>query len=507
MAIDVKATMFGIALVVLLSITALPLPLSGEGSALLPSTTDRSLTNLSVEHVDDVTYVWQEINGFCHWAALSMVFQHAGAPLDLATLFAVSGIGFSASYIRDTGIATFYPGPWFRQIRPVGYVSELYGLNCTFFIDPNSGTGALTAPFLDFTGVPYAVINGQSEAFALLRASIDEGHPLSIWVDPYYLPPVDYDVVRDFNLTYDVSGAGHAIVVVGYNDTAQTVQIMDPGVGAFGDELYGYPSDGRWYYPMNYTDLTEAWSTLGYSTFLIKPDTGPIEDLEEQLATMVRNRLLGDPATYTSGLNDSLMLHFGTNAFRRLSKDLTPAGIIGYLTEFSGLPDEREQQINALARLGLFLEAGMVMQFLSYRSALQTLPNLLPSLDLTTFLAIGQQALPHMEILAPNRSLTSMGVSGYQSLLKDTFVGIINRFAESGNLLLAVTEYMGQLFEINWHLSAIATVWEAAGSHLSMLLGESPMPIWIPIAVGISIILSIALVAVYVFRKRSQVIA
>lgn len=499
-----RATIFGIALVVLLSITAFPLPLSGEGSALHPRTTDPSLTKLSVEQVDEVPYVWQEISGFCLWAALSMVFQYAGAPLDLAHLFAVSGIGFSSFYLRDTGIAVYYPGPWFRQVPPVGYVSELYGLNCTFFIDPNAGLGTGTVPYLDFIGVNYTIINGESEALALLRTSIDEGYPLSIWTDPYYLPPVDYDIIRDLNITSDASGAGHAVVIVGYNDTTETAQVMDPGVGAFGDELYGYPSDGRWYYTMNYTDLTDAWSALGYGTFLIKPGSGQVEDIEERLANMVCNRLLGDPATYTPGLNDTSMLHFGAKAFRGLSMDLTPSGIIRYLSEFSGMPDEREQQINVLVHLWRLLETGMVIQFLSFRSALQALPDLLPGLDLSTFVALGQQALPHMEALCDNGSLTQISLDSYQSLLKDTFVGIINSFSESGDIRSAVFQYLGELSGITWHLSAIANAWQTAGTHLQDLLYPNPLKSLVPVALGISLVVCITVFGVLLFRRRPK---
>ncbi len=504
LAIKVKSTFFGIALVILLSITAIPFPLSGDGSGVLQQKTDPSLVTLSAEHVNDVSYVWQEINGFCHWAALSMIFQHAGAPLDLANLFAVSGVGFSSVYVRDTGFAYYRPGVWFRQVPPVGYVSELYGLNFTFFIDPDTGLGVGTALYLEAIGTNYKPVNGESEAFTLLRNAIDEGHPLALWTDPYYLPPVDYDIIRDLNITSDVTLSGHAIVAVGYNDTAGTAKIMDPGVGAFGDELYGYPTDGRWYYSITYTDLNDAWSALGYGSSLIKPNSEPVEDFENQLANMVCTRLLGDPVTYTPDLNDTSFFNFGANAFRRLSRDLTPSGIIQHLSEFNGLPDEREQQIAALSRMGLVLDAGLVMQFLSFRCALQALPELSPGLDLSTFVALGQQALPHMEALCDNGSLIQISLDSYQSLLKDTFVGIINSFSESGDIRSAVFEYLGELSGITWHLSAIANAWQTAGIHLQDLLYPNPLKSLVPVALGISLMVCITLFGVLLFRRRSR---
>jgi len=222
---------------------------------------------------------------------------------------------------------------------------------------------------------------------------------------------------------------------------------------------------------------------------------------------MVCNRLLGDPATYTPGLNDTSILHFGAKAFHGLSMDLTPSGIIRYLSEFSGMPNEREQQVNALIHLWRLLETGLVIQFLSFRSALQVLPDLLPGLDLSIFVALGQQALPHMEALCDNGSLIQISLDSYQSLLKDAFVGIITSFSESGDIRSAVFEYLGELSGISWHLSAIAGAWEAAGIHLLTLLGRNPLPIWIPIVIGGTMVLSIALVAIYLFRKQSHTLS
>ncbi|MFW9793045.1 MAG: hypothetical protein ACFFEE_01985, partial [Candidatus Thorarchaeota archaeon] len=38
--------------------------------------------------VSNVPYVWQELNGFCYWATLSMALQSIGVQLDLAEVFA-----------------------------------------------------------------------------------------------------------------------------------------------------------------------------------------------------------------------------------------------------------------------------------------------------------------------------------------------------------------------------------------------------------------------------------
>ena len=38
-------------------------------------------------HIDDVPYVWQEINGYCYWSSVDMALQHIGVPYDLYQSF------------------------------------------------------------------------------------------------------------------------------------------------------------------------------------------------------------------------------------------------------------------------------------------------------------------------------------------------------------------------------------------------------------------------------------
>ena len=58
-------------------------------------------TNLETSYITSaeailppVSYVWQEINGFCAWAATAMAMQYAGADVSLYDVFAASSLGF-----------------------------------------------------------------------------------------------------------------------------------------------------------------------------------------------------------------------------------------------------------------------------------------------------------------------------------------------------------------------------------------------------------------------------
>lgn len=498
-----KKMMYGIALVLLLTIISIPFP-TNTGELDLPSSSiDSANSSKPVEHVEDVPYVWQQLNGYCHWAAISMVLQSVGVPLDLAGVFAASGIGFAAFMVRDDAALHFWPGPWVRQMVPVTIVSDFYGLNLTLCIDPESGLGSDTSQYLEMIGLNYRPLTGESEAFEILRTTIDAGYPLSLWVDPYYLPPEDYDVVRELNITSDQTSGGHAIVVVGYNDTANTAQVMDPGTGAC-EPHYGFPADGRWYYPINYTTLNLAWAALGYGTVIVQSSSAPVEDFDYQLLNLACSRLLGDRASYAPDLIDELSVMFGAKAFRQLSLDLTPLGLTAFLDELSPLPTIRQTHINTLSNLGAYIETMMTIQYWAYKGALDALPQIVSDYDLTTFIEIGKQAIPHFAALSHNASLIEIGPPSYESLMTDTFRGLASRLQSSGDLQEALTYYSSELAEISGHISAIANVWEAAGLHLSVLLGQNPLPLQISTILGISLVLGVALIGVFIYRRRQH---
>ena len=82
-------------------ILSLVMPILAQNSSSIYVSSDGSDYSLSNEGlIQDVPYVWQEINGFCSWAAASIMFQSAGVPADMYTLFAASTVGFSFASVR-----------------------------------------------------------------------------------------------------------------------------------------------------------------------------------------------------------------------------------------------------------------------------------------------------------------------------------------------------------------------------------------------------------------------
>ena len=167
--------------------------------------TDSTMVLADEGLLDGVPYVWQEMNGFCAWAATSIAFQYAGVDADLHDLFALSSIGFTFGYIRYNDTMLMFPGALYDQVGPVDFVADLYGVNYTQYFDQDTPGAEQAVQVYESQGINVGLLNGEEGAFNLMRSSIDAGYPLLISVDPIWLPGDDYDVLREAG----ASGGGH----------------------------------------------------------------------------------------------------------------------------------------------------------------------------------------------------------------------------------------------------------------------------------------------------------
>ncbi len=446
-------------------------------------------------HIDDVPYVWQEINGYCYWSSVDMALQYIDVPYDLYQFFAVSGIGFSAAYIMIEDVQLFISGSSFRQQQNVPVFCDLLGLNHKAYFDSNSEWIQLVEPLWRDSGFNIELIDGSNEAFEQMQSSIDDGYPVVLWVDPYWLPAVDYTELRQYIYPQDPAApsSGHAIVAVGYNDTAQTVEIMDPGVGAFGSR-YGYPTDGRYYYTTNYSTLDVAWNTLGYGQVVFKPGTEQVQDQELRIGKHIVDRLLGNRTSYAPDLEEIFFASFGEVAYRGLSLDTTTDGIKNYLDQFN----ETIDRADILRFTGYSHEQFMSLQYPSYRSALESLPSVLPSYDVSEVVKLGRDAYPHFEEISTNASLVDISYNFDGTLLASTYFDIADRYDDTGDLDSSIEAYSSEIQQLSEHFLAIADSWKAAGELLdSILSNESTNYPLVVVFVGSISVLIVVLVVVW----------
>ena len=488
-----------ILLIIMISMTVIPV-----GMKTVEAPTPAFDLSASGE-ITGVPYVWQEVNGFCFPSALSMVLQSMGLDLSLYDILAATGAGFSMVSISVNEAMTFFPGVMVRQIGWFEFFTDLYGLEMEFYLDSSNDYGWNAKQMLVSLGydlTDYAD-SALSSPMRVMRETIDNGYPLAISVDTYYLPVEDWDIIRDYVGPMQPGGVGHAITIVGYNDTTQRVQVHDPGVGLIG-ENYGYPDDGRWNYSMSYDQLNDAWESAGYATFRVANGTGTVEDFEERLASYITQRLLGNRTSYFEGGENFFYLGTGADAFRGMALDMTFETIRDYCTYYLEI-----DKPTAIRILGHNLEVMMTMQYLAFRSSLDSLPHLLPSKNLQPFLDAASEALPHMETLSHNASITSgIDVIPRDTLLYNTFFDMASSFEASQDLDRAIGEFSSELEEISTHMFAIADAWAAAGEALSQELEGSGSILddnLVVVIGGGAAILVIGVIIVVWRRKPSQI--
>ena len=455
-----------ILLIILVSMVSMPIGVNTVAEVQIPEF-EFSLS----EEITGVPYVWQEVNGFCFPSALSMVLQSMGLELSLYDILAASGAGFAMVSISVNEAMMFYPGVMVRQIPWFQFFTDLYGLNMQFYLDSSTeyGWNAIQALGTWDSNCTDFSDSALITPFDVMRESIDAGYPLAISADTYYLPAEDWDIIRDYVGPMQPGGVGHAIVIVGYNDTSQRVQVFDPGVGLMG-ENYGYPDDGRWNYTMSYATLDQSWQSVGYATFRVSNGTGPVANFEDRLASYIKNRLIGNRSAYFEGFENYFFLGTGADAFRGMGLDMTFEAIRDYCYYYMEV-----DKPTAIRMLGHNLEVMMTMQYAAFRGSLDSLPELLPSLDLEDFLEEAAEALPHMDVLSHNDSITSgITVKSRNTLLYNTFFDMADSFESSHDLDASIGEFSEELNEIAGHFFAIADAWKAAGEALSLELDVSP---------------------------------
>ena len=423
-------------------------------------------------HVENIPYVWQEINGYCFPSALSMAIQTMGIDMDLATLFAATATGFSAVYVNLGDMWGFFPGVMTRQVQWFESFSELHGLDSNIYLDSGTDYGASAAQTVIGMGQTYVDYHMENVTpIDLVRSTIDAGYPLVIAADTFFLPHEDWDIVRSMGITLQAGGVSHAIAVVGYDDLTRRVHVYDPGVGLNADD-YGYPIDGSYNYSMAYSTLDVAWRSAGYVTFYLAPESTSPEDYQEVLAKHIADRLLGNRTSYFQGYENYFSMSAGSDAFNAIALDMSPKTIESYVQR---VPQEHWQDV--LVSLGVNFEAFLTMQYYSYRSALARLPGLLTSYNLTDFVATAAEALPHMEALTSNMSVRiSENFVPRDSLFCETFYNISQRYGQTLDLAAALREYSSSLEVITQHCVASAGYWEDAGRTLSKLVEDQQAP-------------------------------
>lgn len=236
--------------------------------------------------IEEVPYYPQKTGMDCDPASWAMVFGYFTG-MSYEQFIYESGRGHRFAYLPETLVIALPNAP-----QDIDLLGSLYGLMYQSWL-PDPGLAPETAWYSYLLTV---------KLFLLM------GSPIVTSVDPFHLPQfeeywAEYCSSTGLNLTDEMHG-GHAIVLVGFDDSGEKIYLHDPQAQFLG-ELVGEPNlvqEGI-YANMSYTDLRDAVSnTTGpkyYISTLVRVDEG-LEDKERDEAINAENRdkISGNPESY-----------------------------------------------------------------------------------------------------------------------------------------------------------------------------------------------------------------
>jgi hypothetical protein len=258
-------------------------------------------TNVAVL-ITGVPFVWQEVDGFCHYASQGMLFNSLGYSHTVEEVVETNLVPYSPIYFGNQFAG--YAGVFVCQtITDMEWNGAIRNLGCSL-----------------------EVLSGWSSYLVRLKDLVDSGVPAETSVDPYYLPQPDWDPLREYGIH-----SGHGVVVVGYGDSA--VVMNDPGVGLAipGEEALPDPHlrGKNVVVPLDLFRLAVE-QTLGTSFLLLsyEPEGTPVTRDALLLSSLDvgLKRLAGDTSAYDPALVQYLQPAspaFGREAFEVAAQDMS----------------------------------------------------------------------------------------------------------------------------------------------------------------------------------------
>lgn len=193
----------------------------------------------------EVPYVSQETGFFCSYASNTIVFQYYNIDTTLEEVLYYSGVGYSSYYTSTPFVFGGYGVC--QSSNDSRFLGELFGLSFNISISDNWNQYWINA-----------------------KENISYGIPVITTVNPFNLP------LFDFNNEETKYKSAHGIVIVGYNESNQTVCYNDPAA-----EIYEKNGYHVW---ININDFKEAVENTLASKYLIATFVKVSDPLPEEEA-------------------------------------------------------------------------------------------------------------------------------------------------------------------------------------------------------------------------------
>ena len=265
--------------------------------------------------IEGVSHVSQETGFYCHYASTTMTIKYHEINTTLHEVLYNSGVGYSLAY----------PIPFKQRIPLSGsqlscwaadqkFLADLYGLSY------ENWRANETIPDDE----------RWQEYWTRVKQNITKDIPVLAHVDWFRLIYFNFNkntsVIPDWLLDYIPSLSGHIILIVGFNETNQTICYNDPA-----PPLWGKPSDG-YYNWMDITDFKKAlrMAQLPYLISIFEnTSNSPLsrEGRFEKVHKRNIEKLKGNSSAYGLSEYEEFFgdlwndIKFGVNASKMLKKD------------------------------------------------------------------------------------------------------------------------------------------------------------------------------------------
>jgi hypothetical protein len=165
--------------------------------------------------IQGISYVAQSERNFCVYACFTMILNHMGLNTSINELLFYSGVGYRHSYSVSKRL------PSADIYRRFDFLYSVYGVSSQSWSPSNFN-------------VSKDELWGQY--YTRVKENITKDIPVVTRVDPFSLPSLrnQFKVNDDFwNIIFQTGGY-HVILIIGYNDTNQTICYNAPTQGFMG---------------------------------------------------------------------------------------------------------------------------------------------------------------------------------------------------------------------------------------------------------------------------------
>jgi hypothetical protein len=271
--------------------------------------------------IEGVPYIPQTAGYFCYYATCTMIFKYLGINTSLNEVLFLDGIGYKHRYVPEERLPD--DGCYLGNFD---FVLDLFGVHEYWWSASNDN-----------------ISNEEcwNQYYTRLKENISNDIPIITRVDPFSMPSFKEQFkISDSLWTRLFQPSHHVIVIVGYNESNQSICYNDPNAGFYGENSYG---DYAWITLSDFRKAVEitvtGWNRYIILTFKYTGNNLTKNDIFEKAIRYNSEKLKGNLTAYYFQ-NNPRYQYYGINASKELKDD------------FSDLEENRLETINLYRQFG-----------------------------------------------------------------------------------------------------------------------------------------------------------